>query len=165
VLDADALNALAGDAQLLWRARHGAILTPHPGEMARLVGRSTAEVQRQRVDVARTLARETGAVVVLKGSGTIVAAPDGRWTLNTTGGPILATGGTGDVLAGLTGSLLAQGLGPYDAARLAAFLHGRAGDRLAARLGDAGLLASELADELPLARHELAAGGAGPPGD
>ena len=79
------------------------------------------------------------------------------WSINTSGGPILGTGGTGDVLAGLTGSLLAQGLAPYDAARVAVFLHGRAGDRLALQLGDAGLLASELADELPCARRELAA--------
>jgi NAD(P)H-hydrate epimerase len=123
--------------------------------MARLTGLGTAQVQAQRIALARTLARDTRAVVVLKGSGTVVAAADGRWSVNTSGGPILGTGGTGDVLAGLTGSLLAQGLAPYDAARVAVFLHGRAGDRLALQLGDAGLLASELADELPGARREL----------
>ncbi|HEY8515761.1 MAG TPA: NAD(P)H-hydrate dehydratase [Candidatus Binatia bacterium] len=157
VVDADGLNALARDTSVLREAKHGVVLTPHPGEMARLVGSSTKDVQARRIEVARTLARDTGAVVVLKGSGTITAAPDGRWTLNTSGNPILGTGGTGDVLAGLLGSLLAQHLEPYDAARLAVFLHGAAGDRLAERLGDAGLLASELADELPLVRHALRA--------
>lgn len=157
VIDADGLNVLAGDLGALAHARHGIVLTPHPGEMSRLVGRGTGEIQARRIDTARELARGTGAIVVLKGSGTVVAAADGRWTINTSGGPILGSGGTGDALAGLTGALLAQGLDPYDAARLAVFLHGRAADRLALRLGDAGLLASELADELPLARRELAA--------
>jgi len=158
VLDADGLNAVAGDIGILRDATGPRVLTPHPGEMARLTGLSTAEVQARRIEHARALARDTGAVVVLKGSGTVVAAPDGRWSVNQSGGPLLGTGGTGDVLAGLAGSLLVQGLAPYDAARLAVFLHGRAGDRLAQRLGDAGLLASELADELPAARRELAGG-------
>jgi NAD(P)H-hydrate epimerase len=94
-------------------------------------------------------------VVVLKGAGTVTAAPDGRAVVNTTGGPILGTGGTGDVLAGLIGALLAQGVEPFAAACLGVFLHGAAGDRIAARLGDSGLLASELADEIPLARRAL----------
>jgi len=158
VLDADGLNAIAGDIGILRDAAGARALTPHPGEMSRLTGLSTAEVQARRIEHACALARDTGAVVVLKGSGTVVAAPDGRWSINASGGPLLGVGGTGDVLAGLTGSLLVQGLEPYDAARLAVFLHGRAGDRLAQRLGDAGLLASELADELPAARRELAAG-------
>jgi hydroxyethylthiazole kinase-like uncharacterized protein yjeF len=157
VIDADGLNAIAGQLDVLRAAPAPRVLTPHPGEMARLTGLATKQVQADRIAHARTLARETGQVVVLKGSGTIVAAPDGRWSLNTSGGPILGTGGTGDVLAGLAGSLLAQGLDPYDAARVATFLHGRAGDRLALHLGDAGLLASELADELPQARRELVA--------
>jgi NAD(P)H-hydrate epimerase len=156
VVDADGLNALAGEAAVVRRVRRGVVLTPHPGEMARLTGASTGDVQARRIDAARELARDSGAVVVLKGSGTVTAAPDGRWTLNTSGNPLLGTGGTGDVLAGLIGSLLAQHLPPYDAARLGVFLHGVAGDRLAVRLGDAGLLASELADELPHARRALA---------
>lgn len=156
IVDADGLNALASERDVLGRAQAPVVLTPHPGEMARLTGLDTRAVQAKRIDHARALARDTGAIVVLKGSGTVVAAPDGRWSINASGGPILGTGGTGDVLAGLTGSLLAQGVAPYDAARLAVHLHGRAGDRLALRLGDAGLLASELADELPAARRELA---------
>ena len=165
VLDADGLNAIAGDVGVLRDAAGPRVLTPHPGEMARLTGLATGAVQAKRIEHARALARDTGAVVVLKGSGTVVAAPDGRWSINLSGGPLLGTGGTGDVLAGLAGSLLAQGLAPYDAARLAVFLHGRAGDRLAQRLGDAGLLASELADELPATRRELAGGVAPATGD
>jgi NAD(P)H-hydrate epimerase len=133
--------------------------------MSRLTGLATGEVQSRRIEHARALAAETGAVVVLKGSGTIVASPDGRWSINASGGPLLGVGGTGDVLSGLVGSLLAQRLPPYDAARLGVFLHGRAGDRLALQLGDAGLLASQLADELPAARRELAGGGAARDGD
>ena len=165
VVDADGLNALAGDLAVLRRARAPLVLTPHPGEMSRLTGLATGEVQARRIEHARALAAETGAVVVLKGSGTIVAAPDGRWSINASGGPLLGVGGTGDVLSGLVGSLLAQGLPPYDAARLGAFLHGRAGDRLALQLGDAGLLASQLADELPFARREFAGGGVALAGD
>ncbi|MBY0276746.1 NAD(P)H-hydrate dehydratase [Candidatus Binatia bacterium] len=158
VVDADGLNALASDLAVLRRASAPVVLTPHPGEMSRLTGLATTDVQAQRIEHARALARDTGAVVVLKGSGTIVAAPDERWSINASGGPLLGVGGTGDVLAGLVGSLLAQGLPPYDAARLGVFLHGRAGDLLAVQLGDAGLLASQLADELPVARRTLAAG-------
>lgn len=159
VIDADGLNAVASDLAVLRRASAPVVLTPHPGEMSRLTGLATRDVQAHRIEHARALARDTGAVVVLKGSGTIVAAPDERWSINASGGPLLGVGGTGDVLAGLVGSLLAQGLPPYDAARLGVFLHGRAGDLLAVQLGDAGLLASQLADELPVARRELPAGG------
>jgi len=156
VIDADGLNALADDRSALRASRAPRVLTPHPGEMSRLVGRPVPELQGDRLGTALALARDTGAVVVLKGAGTITAAPDGRATINTTGGPLLGSGGTGDVLSGLVGSLLCQGLAPYDAARLGVFLHGLAGDRLAERLGDAGLLASELADEIPPARRALA---------
>lgn len=158
LIDADGLTVLGTRQAALRRAHGPVILTPHPGEMARLTGVSTAEVQTNRRRLARELARDTGAVVVLKGSGTLIAAPDGRLGVNPTGGPILGTAGTGDVLAGLIGSLLAQGVEAWEAARLGAYLHGRAGDRVAARIGPAGLLASELADELPLAREELRAG-------
>lgn len=168
VLDADALNAIADEPAILRSAPAPRVLTPHPGEMARLAGLPVAEVQADRLAVARATAVRTGAVVVLKGAGTIVAAPDGRACANTTGGSILGTGGTGDVLAGLLGALLAQGLDGFSAGLLAAYLHGLAGDRIAARRGDAGLLASELADEIPRARSALVAGTVGercgPPG-
>jgi ADP-dependent NAD(P)H-hydrate dehydratase / NAD(P)H-hydrate epimerase len=154
-IDADGLNALAGRIEAIARAHGPVVLTPHPGEMARLVDSTVREVQADRVGAALRLAREARAVVVLKGAGTLIAAPDGGLAVNTTGGPLLGTGGTGDVLAGLIGSLLAQGLAAFDAARLGVYLHGLAGDRIAERIGDAGLLASELADELPLARRAL----------
>jgi ADP-dependent NAD(P)H-hydrate dehydratase / NAD(P)H-hydrate epimerase len=161
IVDADGLNALAGDLEPLRRAAGPRLLTPHPGEMSRLTGRSVPDVQNDRLGVARAFARDTGAVVVLKGAGTLTVAPDGRAAVNTTGGPLLGSGGSGDVLAGLTGSLLAQGLAPFEAGFVAAFLHGRGADRLAEQLGDAGLLASELADELPRARRAVVAAAAG----
>jgi NAD(P)H-hydrate epimerase len=155
VLDADGLNAVASVPDLLTGAASGLVLTPHPGEMSRLVRRSVAEIQAARIDTALAFAKRVRGVVVLKGSGTVIAAPDGRVTVNSTGGPLLASGGTGDVLAGLIGSLLCQGLAPYDAARVGVYLHGRAADLLAAELGEAGALASEIADQVPRARRGI----------
>jgi NAD(P)H-hydrate epimerase len=157
VLDADGINNMVGACDELSRAGGRAVLTPHPGEMSRLTGHSVGEVQGQRRESVLELAARTGCVVALKGAGTLVASPDGRLSVNTTGGPLLGVGGTGDVLAGLIGSLLAQKLEPYDAARLGVYLHGLAADRLSVVLGDAGLLASELADEMPRARRDLVA--------
>ena len=159
VLDSDALNVLAPLRQPL---RHpDIVLTPHPGEMARLSGQATVAVQGDRIGLARRMAREWQATVVLKGAATVVADREGRVAVNGSGGPLLAVGGTGDVLAGLIGALRAQGLGAFDAARVGAWLHGRAADRLAGRLGDRGLLASELADELPRALAEIVPSAAG----
>ena len=164
VIDADGLNALAplGDAgRALSRARGAAtILTPHPGEMARLVDGKTADLQRARAEAALALARETGAIVVLKGARTLVAEPGGRAAVSPTGNPGMATGGTGDVLAGVTGSLLARH-GALLAATAAPFVHGRAGDLAAARLGEEGLVAGDLIEALPLAIESVrtAAGG------
>lgn len=153
VCDADALNVFAGDpAAFRRRSSAATILTPHPGEAGRLLGSSASAVQRDRLGAARRLARESRAVVVLKGDGTLTASPAGDVVVNPTGTPLLATGGTGDVLAGAAGALLAGGLAARDAAFAAVWLHGRAGELLAERLGDAGLLAHELADALPLAR-------------
>ncbi len=149
VLDADALNLIAGLdtlARALQRHGHNAILTPHPLECARLLGCNTAEIQRDRLSAARALAARYGCVVVLKGSGTVVAEADGACALNPTGNPGLATGGTGDVLGGLLGALLAQGCAPFPAACAAVYLHGLAADVMtAAGHGPAGLTASELA--------------------
>lgn len=155
VVDADALNLVAPIRAPLRPEGAGLVLTPHPGEMGRLCGISNAEVQRDRVAIARDLASRSGAVVVLKGSGTVVALPGGEAWLNPTGGPILGAGGSGDVLAGVVGALLAQGLPPGLAARVAVWWHGAAGDRLAQHLGDSGVLASEIADELPATRQSL----------
>jgi NAD(P)H-hydrate epimerase len=148
VLDADGLNAVAGTG-LLGERGGPTIVTPHPGEMARLVEVDTRAVQADRVGVARTLAERAQIVVVLKGARTIIAAPDGDVAICPTGNPGMASAGTGDVLAGLLGGLLAQGLAPFDAAVLGAFAHGAAGDAVAARRGEMGLLAGDLIDELP----------------
>jgi NAD(P)H-hydrate epimerase len=148
VLDADALNCIAGTGVL--RERLGpTVLTPHPGEMGRLLEITTAEVQADRLRVARQLATRDQVVVVLKGARSIVVAPDGRAAIVPTGNPGMASGGTGDVLAGVVGGLLAQGLDAFDAACVATFAHGLAGDRVALRQGEIGLLARDLLDELP----------------
>ena len=150
VLDADGLNAFAGNPGEL----RAAVLTPHPGEAARLLGVATAEVQRDRLGAARRLAELTGAVVLLKGAATVIAQAGAPPLVNPTGGPELATGGTGDVLTGLVAAHLAQGLAPREAAALAAFVHGAA--------GRPGVVAEELADRLPEAvaglRRALPAG-------
>ncbi len=155
VIDADGLNAFEGCPERLKARSAWTLLTPHPGEAGRLLGRSAAQVNRDRVGAARELARITGAVVLLKGAGSISASPDGRVIVNPTGGPNLATGGSGDVLTGLVAALVAQGLEALPAAALGAYVHGLAGDRIALRRGDAGLLAGELADELPGTMQEL----------
>jgi len=148
VLDADGLYAMAGTTLLRDRMAPS-VVTPHPGEMGRLIGRSTDDVQADRLGAARRLAAEEGVVVVLKGAGTVIAAPDGRCALSLTGNPGLATGGSGDVLAGVIGGLLAQGLLPFEAASFGAFVHGRAADAIARRRGQVGLLARDLLEELP----------------
>jgi ADP-dependent NAD(P)H-hydrate dehydratase / NAD(P)H-hydrate epimerase len=153
LLDADALNLVARDnalaAHVAQHAQaHGApcVLTPHPLEAARLLGADTASVQRDRLATARALATRYAAVAVLKGSGTVIAAPDGRVAINPTGNAALATGGTGDVLGGLIGALLAQRLPPWEAALAGVYLHGLAADALVAQGdGPAGLSAGELA--------------------
>jgi NAD(P)H-hydrate epimerase len=155
VLDADGLLAFTDAAALLTARAAPTVLTPHPGEAAALLGRSPAEINRDRLAAARTLAEETGAVVVLKGAATVTAEPGGRCVVNASGGPSLATGGTGDVLTGVIGGFLAQGASPFDAGALGAFLHGWAADRLAERLGTSGVLAGDLAEEIPGALRSL----------
>lgn len=160
VLDADGLGALGGDLGVLSRLRRDgfpAVLTPHVGELARLLGCGVEEVQGDRVASAREAALRSRSIVVLKGHGTLVAGPEGDLLLNVTGSPILATGGTGDVLAGLIGALLAAGVLPLEAAAAGVFLHGLAGDALAARGLAPGAGAQKLAAELPRARRWLRA--------
>jgi hydroxyethylthiazole kinase-like uncharacterized protein yjeF len=161
ILDADGLNAFAGRAAELSQ-RHSAALavTPHPGEMARLLGCTTAEVQAQRLEVAQRAAREWNAHVVLKGYRTVVTAPDGRAFINPTGNPGMASGGTGDVLTGILAGLTAQ-FGVADWARvlsLGVYLHGLAGDFAAAEVGEHSLVASDLVRMLPRAFLHLRAG-------
>jgi NAD(P)H-hydrate epimerase len=155
VLDADALNAFAGRAELLASFGGALVITPHLGEMSRISGISSAELEAHRIDAAREQARQLNVVVVLKGAPTVTAAPDGRATVNPTGNPGLATLGTGDVLSGVIGALLAQGLEPYDAARLGVWVHGDAGDRAAAERGQHGMNAGDLLDTVPLAMRAL----------
>ena len=161
LVDADGLNSLAGRRNW-WQRRSGPlVLTPHPGEMATLTGLSTEAVQRDRVGVARKWAAEWQAVVVLKGAFTAIAEPvlpstsgpqpDGLVRLSPFVNPGLASGGTGDVLTGIIGSLLAQGMNPFDAASCGVYLHGRAAELVTAGRGPVGLLASEVADALPRA--------------
>jgi NAD(P)H-hydrate epimerase len=156
VIDADGLNALAPGrssdppAAAALRQRSAAtVVTPHPGEMARLAGSDTAAVQGRRLDVAREFAAESRAVVVLKGYRTVVAEPGGRAAVNPTGNPGMATGGTGDVLSGILGALLARRLEPWTAATAGVYVHGLAGDIAAGRLGQESLLAGDLIDALP----------------
>jgi hydroxyethylthiazole kinase-like uncharacterized protein yjeF len=150
VIDADGLNALADHPGLVAVIGHDApiVLTPHPGEMARLVGATIEEVQEDRVGMARRKAQEWGAVVVLKGARTVVADPDGPAAIISTGNPGMATGGTGDVLAGLLGALLAGGMRPREAARAAAWIHGRAGDIAADKFGERGMIAGDLGESI-----------------
>jgi len=150
VLDADGLNVLAGHPEVLREARSPVVITPHPGELARLLGVSSAEIQRGRIHAAQSASRITGAVTVLKGARTVVTDPNGRLAVIPTGNPGMATGGMGDVLTGAIAALIGQGLGPFDAAWVGAFLHGAAGDLVAASLGDRGLLAREVADAIPV---------------
>lgn len=157
VLDADALNLIAREPEMLG-VRKGTgtlILTPHPGEMARLCRCSTAEVQENRMETALAKALEWGAIVVLKGAVTVIASPDGRVFLNPTGNPGLGAGGTGDVLTGCIMSWIAQGVPPLGAACLGVYLHGRAADVLKEKFGTSGFTASEVADVLPLVRREI----------
>jgi len=154
VLDADGLNAFAGRASELGRRRADLVITPHAGEFARLAGGSSRDVNADRVGAVRKLAAETQATVLLKGTRTLVGTPEGHVRVNTTGGPFLATGGTGDVLTGAIAGLLARGLTPVDAASAGAYLHGRAG-ALAARRAGEGTTAGDVLDHLTMAVQEV----------
>jgi NAD(P)H-hydrate epimerase len=159
VLDADGLNAFAADGRARARLRAGShplVLTPHPGEAARLLRTTPLEIQSDRLGSARRLAAETGSVVVLKGRRTVVADVGGRASFNATGNAGMATGGTGDALTGILGALLARGMSGFDAARLGTYVHGAAGDLAAARFGEDGLIAGDLIDALPKAWSALA---------
>ena len=146
VLDADGLNAAADllQAGKTLHPKGELILTPHPGEMARLTGLSAAAIHADREGTALRFARAWNAVVVLKGAQTVIAAPDGRCRVNPTGNPGLSRGGSGDVLAGMTSALLACGLPAFEAAVCAVYLHGAAADRAAAVHGEAGMLPHDL---------------------
>lgn len=151
VIDADGLNALSGHLDVLGQHRAATVITPHPGEMSRLTGLTVDSIQKRRETVAKEFSREHRVVVVLKGSGTVVANVSGECYVNSTGNPGMATGGCGDVLTGMIAALIGQGLALFDAARLGVYLHGLSGDLAAAKRGEIGLIASDLTDTIPFA--------------
>lgn len=155
VLDADALNVFESNAVMLAKRKCPLVITPHPGEMARLLGMTTKEVQARRFDTARNACVRTKSTVVLKGAGTLVAEEEKPLQVNMTGNPGMAKGGMGDALAGLLGGLLAQGLKPFNAARAAVWLHGRAGDLAASRQTEQTMIVRDLLTCLPQAFLEI----------
>ena len=155
VIDADGLNCLATDPSVLHNAQVAVVLTPHPGEMARLINSSNTAVQAQRLKVARTFAAQYQCYLVLKGARTVIAAPDGQAWINPTGNPGMASGGMGDVLTGIVGGLLAQGYPPQEACALGVFLHGYAGDLAAQEKGEVGILARDVIERLPSGLRDL----------
>jgi hydroxyethylthiazole kinase-like uncharacterized protein yjeF len=155
VIDADGLNAFVGHRTLLKEAKASVILTPHPGEMGRLLSLSAADVQKDRVNIAARFAKEYNIILVLKGAGTVIATPQGEIFINSSGNPGMATGGTGDVLTGMIGGFLAQRLPAVQAACLGVYLHGLAGDIAALELGEASLIAGDVIDRIPQAMKEI----------
>jgi len=157
VIDGGALNLLARSPAWWSAVIARCVLTPHPGEFERLTGAPVGSADSERQLSCAATAVKFRQVIVLKGARTVIAEPSGRIAISPFAIPALATAGSGDVLSGLIGALLAQGAAPFDAACLGVYLHARAGERLSWRYGDAGLVASELPLEIALARHELAA--------
>jgi NAD(P)H-hydrate epimerase len=155
VIDADGLNALVGFTDILKRVKAPVVLTPHPGEMGRLLGISSDDVQKDRIPIASEFARKYKVTVVLKGAATVVATPHGWVFINSTGNPGMASGGTGDVLTGMIGGLLAQGYSASQAACLGVYLHGRAGDLAAEEKGEASMIAGDLIEKLPEAFKQI----------
>ena len=148
ILDADGINCISDNINVLKDNDRPVILTPHPGEFARLLGMSVSEVQANRIDLARSFAKDNGVVLLLKGMNTVIAAPDGRISLNPTGNNALSKAGCGDVLTGIVAGLAAQGADPYDAAVLGAYIHGKCAEELVKKQNPASVLASEILDSL-----------------
>jgi ADP-dependent NAD(P)H-hydrate dehydratase / NAD(P)H-hydrate epimerase len=158
VIDADGLNALAQDPSLLLGKRPSTvILTPHPGEMARLAGITVADVEADRIATARSFSSRYGVYLVLKGARTVIAAPDGRIAINGSGNPGMASGGMGDVLTGILVALLGQAYDPFTVCRLGVYIHGAAADLVAAEKGEIGISAEDVQESIPCAFHKLAA--------
>ena len=155
VIDADALNCICNKPEILKNLKAPAIITPHPGEMARLLHSTPKTVNSNRENTAIDFARKFGVVTVLKGAGTIIASPDGEVYINHTGNSGMATGGSGDVLSGIVGSLLAQGASPINAAAAGVFLHGTIGDLAAEKLGKISMLPTDMIDMIPTAYLKL----------
>jgi ADP-dependent NAD(P)H-hydrate dehydratase / NAD(P)H-hydrate epimerase len=157
VIDADGLNAVSRNPEILKKATAPVVLTPHPGEMARLTGTTTQAVQADRIAAARKFSSDFGVTLVLKGSRTVIAEPSGHVYINPTGNPGMASGGMGDVLTGMIAGFIAQGFDAFFSAQLAVFMHGRCGDQLAVKRGSVGILATDICDEIPATLHEFIA--------
>jgi NAD(P)H-hydrate epimerase len=155
VIDADALNVLSNNLGLLKKQKACIILTPHPGEMSRLIDKSVEYIQKNRVAVAKEAAKRFNCLVVLKGNKTVIAKPSGETFVNRTGNPGMATGGVGDVLTGMIAGLLAQGFSPWNAAVAGVYLHGLAGDLAAKEKGEYGMIASDLVEKIPHAIQKV----------
>lgn len=155
VIDADALNCICNKPEILKNLKAPAIITHHPGEMARLLHSTPKAVNSNRENTAIDFAKKFGVVTVLKGAGTIIASPDGEVYINHTGNSGMATGGSGDILSGIIGSLLAQGASPINAAAAGVFLHGTIGDLAAEKLGKISMLPTDMIDMIPTAYLKL----------
>jgi NAD(P)H-hydrate epimerase len=154
VLDADGINAFAGEAGQLAECASTLTITPHPGELARLVDLAVDEIQADRVGIARECATELGCTVILKGAGTVTAGGDGNVWINTTGNSGMASGGMGDVLSGIAGALTAS-TDPLCAAYASAWIHGMAGDLAAEQIGPRGIVATDLLPRIPQVFSQL----------
>jgi NAD(P)H-hydrate epimerase len=157
VIDADGLNSIAGNVSVLKKAKAPVVLTPHPGEMARLLGRAVADIQKARVSSAEGLAKKTGAIVCLKGAGTVVATPEGAVFVNPTGNAGLSSAGTGDVLTGMIAGMLSQGYSPVEATTSSVYVHGTTADWIKKRRGESGIIATDLLAEIPGVLNQLSA--------
>jgi len=149
VIDADALNILSLNLKVLKNSNVERVLTPHPGEMARLTGMRKSAIERHRKEIAQAFALKNKCVLLLKGHLTIIASAKGKATINQTGNSGMATAGSGDVLTGMIAAFLAQGLTGYEAAKLGAYLHGSSGDHAAERIGRISLIATDILDSIP----------------
>lgn len=151
VIDADALNAISKNVDILKKIKPKYVITPHPGEMSRLINKSAEHIKNNRFLVAKKFSHDYNAVVVLKGAGTIVAEPGGKSYINTTGNPGMATAGSGDVLTGIIAGFLSQGLKMFDASIVGVYVHGLAGDFAAKDKGEIGLIAGDILENIPYA--------------
>lgn len=149
ILDADGINCIANNINVIKDSGRPIVMTPHPRELSRATGLSVQEIQSDRLNIAKRFAREMNVVLLLKGVNTVIAAPDGRTFVNSTGNPALAKAGTGDVLTGIIGGLLAQGMEPFFAAALGAYVHGKCADKLVENASEASILASDIIEYLP----------------
>lgn len=155
IIDADGLNAIGERADAFFKGDKSIVITPHPGEMSRLTGLDISQINENRIDIAREYSKKWGTIVILKGARTVIAIPDGKVYLNITGNPGMAAAGSGDVLTGILSSFVSQGFSVDKAAIAAVFIHGRAGDMMAEKFGEYGLIAGDMADGVGLAIKDL----------